>query len=547
VELLQGATRTQVASSRATAPRGDGQLAARSSVGRGPTTGGAPCEHDDVVLCFAGVELDREARELRRGGALVPVEPQVFDVLAYLAEHRDRLVTKEELLDEVWGNRFVSDSAVTSRIKSARGAVGDSGREQRVIRTIHRRGFRLVAEVVARDARATGEVAVDTSPVDELVGRDDELAAVLAALRPGRAVFVVGEPGVGKSHLVREAVRRVPGPVLAAHATPATRNVPFGALAPLLPAEVARIGNGDRLAILGALDAELAQRAGSVLLLDDAHTLDEMSAAVVEQAVADGRLAVLATARTGSALPESLDRLRPSGRAEWHELGPLDEPSIRRVVHGQLPGGVEPATHVELWRVSRGNPLLAREVVTSGLERGTLQTVDGRWRAVGPLVAGDRLVDVIRSRYAGMTDRLRRGLEVVVVAGDVPLELAEELLGLDGLDELEGSGVLRVDVDGRRHVVRSGHPLHAEAVEATLGLLARRRAARQLAEHLQAPVPAGGRTRSAWRCGACSPASEPTRSCSPGPPSWRSPSTTTAAPRPSPTPPGRRPETPAMR
>src|SRR5262245_57735175 len=84
--------------------------------------------------------------QLERDGAIVPVEPQVLEVLCYLVANRDRMVPKTELLDEVWGDRFVSDSALTSRIKSARRAIGDNGRDQRLIRTVHGRGFRFVGE-----------------------------------------------------------------------------------------------------------------------------------------------------------------------------------------------------------------------------------------------------------------------------------------------------------------------------------------------------------------------------------------------------------------
>ena len=94
-----------------------------------------------------GYELDVDAFELRHHGELVAVEPQVFDVLAYLVERRDRVVTKEERLDNIWGDRFVSESALTSRLKSARRAVGDDGRAQAIIRTVHGKGFTFIAEV----------------------------------------------------------------------------------------------------------------------------------------------------------------------------------------------------------------------------------------------------------------------------------------------------------------------------------------------------------------------------------------------------------------
>jgi pimeloyl-ACP methyl ester carboxylesterase/DNA-binding winged helix-turn-helix (wHTH) protein len=96
---------------------------------------------------FDGCELDAQRRELRRDGHAVAVEPQVFDVLVHLLRHRDRVVSKHELLDEVWGDRFVSESALTSRIKAARRAIGDDGARQRSIRTLHGRGYRFVAAV----------------------------------------------------------------------------------------------------------------------------------------------------------------------------------------------------------------------------------------------------------------------------------------------------------------------------------------------------------------------------------------------------------------
>jgi pimeloyl-ACP methyl ester carboxylesterase/DNA-binding winged helix-turn-helix (wHTH) protein len=91
--------------------------------------------------------LDTDRYLLERAGDTVSVEPQVFDVLAYLIENRDRVVTKEELLDSVWGDRFVSESALTSRIKRARQLVGDDGAAQRVIKTVHGRGYRWIGDV----------------------------------------------------------------------------------------------------------------------------------------------------------------------------------------------------------------------------------------------------------------------------------------------------------------------------------------------------------------------------------------------------------------
>ena len=86
---------------------------------------------------FEGFELDLAKVELRAEGELRPLEPQVFALIAYLVEHRDRLVSRDELLEKVWDGRMVGDSALASRVKTARKTLGDDGRAQRLIRTIH--------------------------------------------------------------------------------------------------------------------------------------------------------------------------------------------------------------------------------------------------------------------------------------------------------------------------------------------------------------------------------------------------------------------------
>ena len=91
--------------------------------------------------------LDTDRRELRHGRESVSVEPQVFDLLVYLVQHHDRVVSKDDLFASVWSGRIVSESTLASRINAARKAVGDSGKDQRLIRTIPRRGFRFVGAV----------------------------------------------------------------------------------------------------------------------------------------------------------------------------------------------------------------------------------------------------------------------------------------------------------------------------------------------------------------------------------------------------------------
>jgi len=112
-----------------------------------------------MVLTFGDYELDSDCRELRQAGSPCPLEPQVFDLLVYLASHRDRVVTRQELLDELWTGKVVTESTLNSRIKAARQAVGDSGQSQHTIATVHGRGYRFVADVGSEPSVSSNALA----------------------------------------------------------------------------------------------------------------------------------------------------------------------------------------------------------------------------------------------------------------------------------------------------------------------------------------------------------------------------------------------------
>ena len=106
-----------------------------------------------MIYRFGSFELDTAKVELRSGGEICSVEPQVFALLALLVDNRERLVSKDEIIEKVWDGRVVSEAAVASRIKSARKALGDDGKTQQFIKTIHRQGLRFVADATVSRAR----------------------------------------------------------------------------------------------------------------------------------------------------------------------------------------------------------------------------------------------------------------------------------------------------------------------------------------------------------------------------------------------------------
>jgi TolB-like protein/Tfp pilus assembly protein PilF len=117
-----------------------------------------------LIYQFDDYSLDVDRQELRRGTELVDVEPQVLDLLQYIIRHRERVVSKDDLIEHVWHGRIVSESTLTSRITAARQAIGDSGDHQRLIRTVARKGIRFVGEVRGDQTSPTGGSAADSMP-----------------------------------------------------------------------------------------------------------------------------------------------------------------------------------------------------------------------------------------------------------------------------------------------------------------------------------------------------------------------------------------------
>ena len=116
---------------------------------------------------FEEFAFDIDRRELHRGAEVVSVTPQVFDLLEYLIRNRERVVSKDDLINAVWNGRIVSDAALTTRLNAVRAAIGDTGEKQRLIKTLPRKGFRFVGQVQeTREVAASnpGEVAPERAP-----------------------------------------------------------------------------------------------------------------------------------------------------------------------------------------------------------------------------------------------------------------------------------------------------------------------------------------------------------------------------------------------
>ena len=291
-------------------------------------------------IAFRDVVVDFDARTLERAGEPVRVEPQVLDVLRVLVEHAGVVVSRLELLDQVWGDRFVSPATLTSRVRDLRAALGDSGDEQHTIRTAHGRGFSFVAELATTGssrATTTPTAAAPATGGKPLIGRAAEYEAARHRLTTDRLTTLVGPGGAGKTHLMRHVVSDrdvVVCELAAAHDAAAVGRTVLAALGGIERAD------GDHLeAVTAVLRAE-----PTLLVLDNCeHVVDHV--VVLTRRVLDdcGGVTVLATSR------------RPLGLAEEVviRIGPLDPEDAAALLvdhahrHGiELAGDDELVSHI---------------------------------------------------------------------------------------------------------------------------------------------------------------------------------------------------------
>jgi len=265
-----------------------------------------------VGFRFGDFFLDDARFALSGPDGPVHVEPQVYELLRHLIVHHDRVVPKEELLDTIWGDRFVSESALTSRIKAARRAVGDDGQAQRVIQTVHARGYRFVADVRTESGPAGARALPRLRHAP--IGRDRDIASVVDRVQRSPLVTVAGPGGIGKTTVALAVAGRLQGD----HADGAVfvdlSPVPPGADITRAVAEAAGV-EGTAADTIEHVADHLASRPVLVVLDNCEHVL-EHAARLADRTLAGGDTArILATSR---------EPLGVAGEHVW-PLGPLHD------------------------------------------------------------------------------------------------------------------------------------------------------------------------------------------------------------------------------
>ena len=335
------------------------------------------------VIRFGDCAVDVAAREVRLHGRVQHLEPRAFDVLAHLLAHRERVVAKEELLDEVWGDRFVSESALTTRIKEIRRAIGDDGTQQRLVRNVRGRGYRFIGELVADEGPRRAPI----------IGRSADVTAVVELLGSSRLVTLVGPGGVGKTRLAVEVAAK-----LAGHAGDGSAFVDLAAIVDpdaIVPALLHAVGiradAGDPAAALravGELDA--------VVVLDNCEHLVDAVASVVDTVTgAPGRARILATSR---------ERLGVTGERVW-PVTPLDRPAARSLFLDRARAAAAGSVSADVDVASVDRIVDAVDRLPLAIEMAAARLSSMGLDELATIVA--TRLDLLRSPVRGTTDRHR--------------------------------------------------------------------------------------------------------------------------------------------
>jgi DNA-binding CsgD family transcriptional regulator len=347
-----------------------------------------------------------------------------------------------------------------------------------------------------------------------LVGREAELDLATEILRQegAGAVLLLADPGIGKTAMAAEIAARLANEmvVMRIHGSPALSTVPFGVLAPYLldlPVEQAT----SPVAILREFWSQFEKRRGSegarlLLVVDDAHDLDEASTQILAELVTAGWARLVATSRPRPGLPPALLQLWYDGLAERLELHPLEKETVTELAAKTLGGAVMASTAEVLHSVSEGNPLLLRCLLEDSKADGNLVRRNGVWFLTRALSGtGEGLSEVVRNRVLRTSEAEREAMYVIALSEPVPAAVLDALVGRDTLRSLMDNRLV-ISSNGAGSPLKMWHPMYGEALRHIVSPARSLQIRQRMVQHLPAePSTAEGLLRMvSWAldCGA---------------------------------------------
>ncbi|HET7665599.1 MAG TPA: LuxR C-terminal-related transcriptional regulator [Mycobacterium sp.] len=298
-----------------------------------------------------------------------------------------------------------------------------------------------------------------------LIGRSEEMRTIVAAiLAPGLAgILVSGPAGVGKSRIVREGLSTVAAQGFEprwAVATMSARKLPLGAFSPWTGS-----ASSDRLQLVrSVIDSVTSAPAGTkvVLGVDDVHMLDELSTFVLHQIVQREAAKVVLTVRDGERVPTEVYEIWRGGQFDRLDLQPLSADEITELLTAALDGPVDPDAACRLWKLTRGNALYLRNIVEQEIADGRIQQQNGYWQWIGEPTMPKGLVELIESRFDGLSQRVGEVIDALAVGEPLDMATLRRIAAPDAIEDAHVRGLITVDEIDDGMEVRLAHPLYGE-------------------------------------------------------------------------------------
>lgn len=303
-----------------------------------------------------------------------------------------------------------------------------------------------------------------------LVGRNTELAALTTSIEKGAGAVLFGPAGIGKTRLALESANRSKRKVWWMAVAADSEAIPYGAFHPLIP-ELgdALVSEGPAIA-LSLIRRKLSEETSPPLLIvDDAHHLDQSSAATVHTIAKDRQTRVVATVRDGEQVPRAITALWKDLGLERMEIRPLDRKDADSLALLLLGGGADGRTLSQIWKMSRGHPLELRELILAAQETGLLSHVDNVWTLNGSFQATSRLVELVEDRLGRLEEEERFAAESLAYGEPLDIQLLLAVSKPGVIDRLERANVIRVLTSGATATQATlAHPLYGEVLRSTL-------------------------------------------------------------------------------